>query len=84
MSSEESNYTLVYEHKLTTRKRFKIMRDPSAVWPWCIVRNGNGHYGLTVREVLVYAEGRGWINFGERETIAAKISNALDSGGVMR
>lgn len=73
MDKHEAHYRVVLAHKFGADRVFKIMCDARSVWPWCVEYHGNGHYFMSAREALAYAEGRGWINFGQRETLAAEI-----------
>ena len=77
MTNDKSQYTPICKHEFAPRKVFTLMYAPFAVWPWCISYHGNGHYFQTVCETLSYAEGRGWVNFGERETIAKAVEKYI-------
>ena len=81
MPAQIANYMPILKHQFGPHKSFRILHDPSEVWPWCIEYYGNGHYGLTVREVLQYANGRGWIEWPAIQTMAEQIEKILSFDG---
>lgn len=78
MYNTEPHYYPIYRHQFGLRKVFKLMHDPLAPWPWAIEYNGNRHCGFTVREILHYANGRGWITSDKIEVIAGEIAGIFD------
>ena len=81
MPDRKPDYCPVLKHQFGPHKSFRILHDPLAVLPWCIEYYGNGHYGLTARELLQYANGRGWIEWPAIQTLADRIETILSADG---
>ena len=59
-------------------RKFEIRFCPKAKEaPWSVQSRGNGHYFQTLREVLSFAAGRGWIDTHMIRAYQIQIMDAL-------
>lgn len=67
------DYKKVFARTVRKGTRLRIGYDPEEEKPWEATSRGNGHYFRSPEAVLAYCCGRGWISYGELDTLERQL-----------